>query len=208
MRCKWFSYRLFTLGIAACAILGCGTPAEVIQLHRAPPPSGERYARLLVVNVSPSRQLQVDFENEIVQRFLKENVEAVPAHSVLDSSNELQQTELDQAAADVSADAILMTHIVSLDTTADVDKGRSEILSECRGGNPLDYFLYDRVVISEPDSVRLAHTVTVISNLYDAKTRDRLWTIQATCFEKSTMSEVMREEANTIVRQLGIDGLI
>ena len=209
MRRKWLGLRFFfALGLAASVVFGCATPTEVIQLHRAPPSSAEPYAKILVVNVSPDRQQQVDFENEVIGRIRTENVEGIAAHSVLDSSNELQQAELDRAAGEVSADAILIMHIVSLDTTADISEGRSEILSECRGGDPLDYFLYDHTVISEPDSVRFAHTVTVVSNLYDAKTRERLWTIQSTCFEKSTMSEVIRDEANAIVRQLGIDGLI
>ena len=127
---------------------------------------------------------------------------------MLTNGDTLLQADLDRAAAEVSADAILMTHVVSLDTTVDIDEGRTDVLSECRGGNPLDYFLYDRELIAEPDSVRFAHTVTVVSNLYDAHTRERLWTIQSTCFEKSTMAEVVREEADAIVRQLQIDGLI
>ena len=120
----------------------------------------------------------------------------------------MQQADLDRVSENVAADAILVTHVASLDTEVDVQKGRTDVVSECRGGDPLDYFLYDHRTITEPDSVRIAHTVTVISNLYDARTRERLWTIQSTCFDKSTMPEVMSEEAIAIVRQLKIDGLI
>jgi hypothetical protein len=35
-----------------------------------------------------------------------------------------------------------------------------------------------------------------------------MWTIQSTCFEKSTMDEVLQEEAKAIVRQLQIDKLV
>lgn len=194
-------------GIAACA-LGCATPTEVVSLYQASSVEGAPYGRVLVLNVASDRQQQVEFETEIMQRLRAEGSEPFVAHRLLQSGEPIEQEDLDRVSMEVEADAILVTHIVSLDTEVDVKQGRTDTISECRGGNPLDYFLYDRTTITEPDSVRFAHTVTVISNLYDARTRERLWTIQSTCFEKSTMPEVVHEEAIAIVRQLKRDGLI
>jgi hypothetical protein len=83
-----------------------------------------------------------------------------------------------------------------------------EILSECRGGDPVDYFLYDHRVLREPDSVHLAHTVVVVTSLYDRSTGNRIWTIQSTCFRKAELSEALVDEAKAIVRQLRFDRLI
>lgn len=192
--------------IVFCAV-GCASPTQVTRLYSVSADVQPR-ERVLVVNVASDRGQQIDFEDAIVSRLKARNVEAVPAHTVLAKGDSLLQSDLDRAAAEASADSILITHVVSLDTTVDVVEGRTDVVSECRGGNPLDYFLYDRELIAEPDSVRVAHTVTMVSNLYDANTRERLWTIQSTCFEKSTMAEVVRDEADAIVRQLRIDGLI
>ena len=54
----------------------------------------------------------------------------------------------------------------------------------------------------------MAHTVAVISTLYDGDSHERVWSIQSTCFEKASMSEVLKEEAIAIARQLRIDELI
>jgi hypothetical protein len=54
----------------------------------------------------------------------------------------------------------------------------------------------------------VAHTVAVISNLYDGNSHERVWSIQSTCFEKASMPEVVREEAIAITRQLRLDELI
>lgn len=193
---------------ALVCMIGCATPTEVVPLYQADSIDGAPYGRILVLNVASDRQQQADFETEIMRRLRAEGTNPFAAHRLLASGEPIEQAELDRVSADVGADAILVTHIASLDTEVDIDEGRTDIVSECRGGNPLDYFLYDRTTITEPDSVRLAHTVTVISNLYDAHTRERLWTIQSTCFEKSSMPEVMLEEALAIVRQLKRDGLI
>lgn len=197
-------------GVVALGALcwGCAAPPEVIQLYRAPSSSTAPSERLLVINVSSDRQMQAELELAVSRRLRDADVEAVVAHEIFDESDALQQADVDRAADAASADAILMLHIVGLDTTVDVEAGRSDTIFECRGGDPLDYFLYDRETITEPDSVRFAHTVTVVSNLYRAGSGERLWTIQSTCFDKSTMSEVIRDEAAVIVRQLQRDGLI
>ena len=54
----------------------------------------------------------------------------------------------------------------------------------------------------------MAYAVIAITSLYDARSRDRVWTIQSTCFEKTSMSDTLLEEANATVKQLGIDELI
>ena len=50
--------------------------------------------------------------------------------------------------------------------------------------------------------------MTVVTNLYDTASEKRIWTIQSTCFEKSSMAAVLQEEAGAIVRQLRNDELI
>ena len=79
---------------------------------------------------------------------------------------------------------------------------------ECRGGNLEDYFLYNYEELKIPDSVRIAHTVVAVTNLYATESGTRLWTIQSTCFDSATMHEAYFEEAEAIARQLKIDKLI
>lgn len=196
-----------TMAVAIFAA-ACAPQTEVVKLYDAPARGDTRYARLLVVNVASTPYRQQQFESEIVNRLTKNQVEAVASHTMLDKSDSLLQEDIQRTGDAIGADGILITHIASVDTAIEVSKGRVDVMSECRGGDPLDYFLYDRVILAEPDSVKVAHTVVVITNLYDARTQDRIWTIQSTCFEKSRMSEAIREEANAIVRQLGIDKLI
>ena len=97
---------------------------------------------------------------------------------------------------------------MSVDTKALEQKGRTDVISECREGNPADYFLYEYEEVREPNSVRFAHTVVAVTNLYSATEGQRIWTIQSTCFEKATFDEVLLDEAEAIARQLQLDNLI
>ncbi|MCP4301468.1 MAG: hypothetical protein GY783_12845, partial [Gammaproteobacteria bacterium] len=156
------------VAISATIAVGCAPQIEVVKLYDDPTRISKTYKRLLVVDISSDRSQQQQFENEIALKLRREQVEAVPSYTLFDSSDGLRQDDVNRASEQIGADGILVTHVASVDTNIDMVKGREEIKSTCRGGDPVDYFLYDHKVLSEPDSVRLAHTVVVITNLYDA----------------------------------------
>ena len=196
------------VAIAAVIVGGCAPQIEVIKLYEDPTHSSKVYERLLIVDISNDRSQQQLFEDEIADKLRRRQVEAIPSYTLLDANNGLLQDDINRVSDEIGADGILVTHIASVDTSAGMVEGREEIKSTCRGGDPVDYFLYDHEVLSEPDSVRLAHTVVVITNLYDAGSHDRIWTIQSTCFEKANMSAVLLDQSSAIVRQLHLDELI
>jgi len=196
------------ISIAAVFAGSCAPQTEIVKLYDDPARAAKTYKRLLVVAISSDYRHQRQFESEIVQRLRQMQVDAIPGYTDLDASSGLLQSDIDKVGQAAGADGILVTHVASVDTSISMLEGRADIASTCRGGDPVDYFLYDHKIIREPDSVKVAHTVVVITNMYDAGSRDRVWTIQSTCFEKTSMSDVLVEEANAIVRQLRIDQLI
>ena len=188
---------------------GCAQqPTETIKLFDDLAAVDKPYERLLIVDVSSDPAMQERFEHEMVRGLSGAGVDAVASHPKLGGSDGILQDDIDKLSDEVGADGILITHIASIDTSMDMEEGREDILSTCRGGNPVDFFLYDREVLVEPDSIKVAHTVVVITNLYDAASRKRVWSIQSTCFEKASIDEVLLDETKAIVRQLGIDKLI
>ena len=195
---------VFTAAVAAA----CAPQTEVVKLYDDPARAQKTFTHLLIVDVSSDLNQRQLFENEIARRLRQANVAATPGYTLLDASQGLLQDDINRVSSEAGADGILVTHIASVDTSVDKQEGRDRLSSTCRGGDPIDYFLYDHKIIREPESVRFAHTVIVVSNLYDAKSEDRVWTIQSTCFEKSSISAVLQEESEAIVRQLLIDELI
>ena len=201
--------RKVALASAAAIIAGsCAPQTEVVKLYDDPARASTSYERLLVIVVSSEFDQQQQFENEIIAGLRRKGVAAVASHTHLDTSDGVLQQDIDQLSGAVGADGILMSHVVSVDTRVEAAEGREAIKSTCRGGDLVDLFLYDHEFIREPDSVKVAHTVTVVTNLYDVASRDRVWTIQSTCFDKASMEDVLLDEAIAIVRQLQIDELI
>jgi hypothetical protein len=199
-------YRMMAIGLVV-ALASCAGSTTVEKLYQDPEARGQTFSRILVVGIASDAGERRQME-ELVSEQLARHIESVPSYERLGLASVITQDALDMAAESAEADAILITHVVSVSTTAEVNKGRVDIKSECRGGNPADYFLYDHEELREPDSVSFAHEVVVVSNLYDADTGARLWTIQSTCVDKAELESVMADEARAIVRQLRQDGLI
>ena len=194
--------------ITAILVGGCALQTEVIKLYEDTARAPQTYKRLLVVDLSSDHNQQQQFEDEVAGRLRREDVDAVPSYTMLDASQGLLQADINRVSDEIGADGILITHIASVDTKVEKVQGRESLRSTCRGGDPVDYFLYDHKILREPDSVKVAHTVIVITNLYDSKSRERIWTIQSTCFEKTTIADMLQDEATAIVRQLRTDELI
>ena len=202
------SARLLLVTAFAALLASCAQQVEVIKLYDSPIAAERHYAQLLVVGIAADPNARQHLETMIAQELRAANATAVTAYTETGLGTTLLQEEIDNAARRSGSDAILVTHIVSVDTQADIKEGRVDVIAECRGGDPADYFLYDYDELKEPDTVRLAHTVVAVTSLYDVGEAKRVWTIQSTCFEKATMYEVFSEKARAIARQLQIDNFI
>ncbi len=196
---------LFAIAIMS---LGCARQTHIVKMYSDPARLTASFERLLVISITSSKDQQLAFEDQIVTNIVGAEAEAVASHTMIDAQDGILQEDIDRAANEMSADGILISHVVSVDTTVELKDGREHMLSECRGGDLLDYFLYDREILKEPDSVSLATTIIVITNLYEVQSQKRVWTIQSTCFDKASLAQAIQAEADAIVRQLLIDHLI
>lgn len=198
---------------AATAVLllatsGCSSQVTIEKLYQDPAADAAPYRNLLVVGIAGDTAERQRIEELIAGRLADEDVAAIPGYTRLGASPVLLQDAIDEAAAATGSDAILIAHLVSATVNPEFREGRVDVKSECRGGNPVDFFLYDHEELREPDSVRFAHEVTMVTNLYDSRSGKRIWTIQSTCFDKNDFDAVLRREAQAIVRQLRRDGLV
>jgi len=201
--------RFFFAAVFASFAFACvSQPTETVKLYEDMSRLPKTYERLLVIDISTDREMQIRFENEIVSGLSRVGVEGIQGHHSLESGDGILQDDIDRLSDELGTDGILITHIASIDTTIEREEGREDVLSTCRGGNPVDFFLYDHEVLSEPETIKVAHTVIVITHLYDSESHERIWSIQSTCFDKESIAETLLEETKAIIRQLQIDKLI
>lgn len=200
--------RTALLPALALILVACAPSTKLEKLYEHSSAGSQQFERILVVGLAADAETRRGLESLIAGELGDAGVVATPANMLLAPTETVGKSQIDAAAERTGADAILVTHIVSIDTKAETKEGRSDIISECRGGDPADYFLYDYEELKEPDSLKLSHTVVAVTNLYKADDGQRIWSIQSTCFERETFKEALSVEAEAIARQLRIDKLI
>lgn len=197
---------IFSL-ITLVAIAACVPQTEVVKLYDESAGLDSKYERLLVISIAGDAGMRRRLEELIVSNLQSADISAVTGYTETGLKTTLLQEEIDAAARSTNADAILITHFASVDTRVSLEPGGS-VLAECQGDETMQYSMYEQDELKQDDSVQVAHTVVVVTNLYDSESGQRLWTIQSTCFDKASMDEVLQEEARAIVRQLKIDKLV
>lgn len=203
-------YRRFAAmsGLVLVALLACSSQTRIEKLYTDPEAHLAKYGNLLVIGIAGDADRRQRIEDLIVARLTDDRVSATAAYTRLGTSPVLLQDAIDEAARSSQSDGILIAHLVSASETPRHREGRVDVKTECRGGNPVDLFLYEHEELREPDSVTVAHEVTMVTNLYNAGNGKRIWTVQSTCFDKAEFDAVLRQEAKAIVRQLRTDGLL
>lgn len=76
----------------------------------------QTYARLLVIGVSPDRDLRCAFESTFASQLMSASTTVISSCSKMSVKEPLSRENVERVAASVGADAVLVTRLVSIDT--------------------------------------------------------------------------------------------
>jgi hypothetical protein len=191
------------------AVAACSEEVKLVRLDTdAATPVSAPYVRPLVLAVATTEAQRISLENTIVDELSDRGIDAVPGYTLTGKSTVLLQENINAAVVESSADSILLAHITGARSTAEVVPGRVDMKSTCRGGNPVDLFLYEHEELSEPGTISVGYEVVILSSLYDVASESRVWMVQSTCSKKAELDEVIADEARAIARQLVRDRMV
>src|SRR5215469_13061987 len=77
-------------------------------------PRSETYARLLVIGVSPDRDLRCAFESTFASQLKSASTTVISSCAQMSAKEPLTRENVERAAASVHADAVLATRLVSM----------------------------------------------------------------------------------------------
>lgn len=196
---------------AAILLAACGSsPVSETTVDRvlvAPELPNAPYTKILIVGATPNRESDRMIEEGLRRELSEAGVEPI---SFVRRSTSTRPTE-DAVAALVSetgADAVLVVsgrfegvEIERRDERVDVDR-------RVRGGSLLDFFRYDYKEVASPAYSDVTLDVVFVSDLYDAATRRRVYSVESSTAHGATSYEIITAESEAIVERLEKDGLI
>lgn len=183
------------------ALGGCATsagPATVIRtLHK---PNQPGFHNILVVSVAGEFASRASFEQQLASAIAASKASASPYYTIVGRKPPLTRGYLDDAIRVRQFDAVIFTRI----------KGQEqEELSRTRPvGAAFDLFGYDYDELNRDVAIGETQSITFVSELYATATREKVWSIDTLSVDKSSVSDLIAEQALTIADQLKADRLL
>jgi hypothetical protein len=208
-----FSPRLwFVVGVSV-VLAACATGPQITRTQDVPESADTPYKKILVVALFSSFDSRRYLEDEVVKHLAQLGVDGVASTSMMDTKTPMVKETFLAMIEKINADALLVTHLESLDTTGKVKGMRPEATYNLRPTYYYNVFSVDLQEYREPQAVDMTHSLSLLSELYSVQSRDSVWAIESN--SKITQKhDVVRDysiyvdEASAIVDFMAKDGLI
>jgi hypothetical protein len=145
-------------------------------------PHNQTYARLLVIGVSPDRDLRCAFESTFASQLASASTAVISSCSQMNAKEPLTRENVERVAASVQADAVLATRLVSMDVghgqgTSNDTRGDSvyKATDFAYGayGMPVTYVEFQ----TAPPLTSLTSSLHVLTKLYETHGATLIYTI-------------------------------
>jgi hypothetical protein len=194
-----------TLALAACA----GTGDRVVKVYEDRAAIAGPYTRILVVGAHAETGTRRTFEDSVVRAIAALGTDARSSLTVMDEVENIDRESVVAAARETGADAVLVTRVVDIETETEVEQGQTQAELARRNDVPLaDFFRYEYIESADAMTVTTVTTVILDTDVYDAASEKRVWSVESTSFDKQTAYGVIDGVARAISAELARDGLI
>ncbi len=169
---------LVLIGISS-VLVACSTAPQITRIHEIPESADLPYKKILVITLFSAFDPRRYLEDEIVKKMAEFGVDAVASTSMMDSKTPVTRETFLAMVDKIGADAVLVTHLESLQTSGKVKGMRPEATYNLRPTYYYNVFSVDLQEYREPPAVDMMHTLTLMSELYSARNREPVWAIES-----------------------------
>jgi len=204
--------KLLLLAIVV-SLNGCAAGTKVTTVQNLAESADAPYENILVVSLFESFDARRYLEKEIVAQLSDLGVKAVASTSKMDTRTPVTRKTFADMADEFDSDAVLVTHLVSLNTGAKMQDMNPQSTYNIR---PTYYFNVWGVELTEyvePQSMELSHTLVLATQLYSVLNKEPVWAIESRSkivqdYDHRQDYSVFVNEAKAIGSQMSRDGLL
>jgi len=172
------SMSLLTLTVWLCGCSG----VSVKGAWQDGAPRDQSYTRLLVIGVSPDRDLRCAFEATFASQLSSASTTAITSCSQMSAKEPLTRESVERAAASVHADAVLATRLVSMGTGQGEGTGNDTRGNSVYKATDFAYGAYGMPVTyvdfqTAPPLQSLTSSLHVVTKLYETHGATLIYTI-------------------------------
>jgi hypothetical protein len=213
---QFMTYLRRALSLLALAALSaaCASGPRVTTIQPVSETADTPYRKVLVIALFESFDSRRYLETETVKRLSELGVEAVASTSMMNSRTPLVRSTFVEMVGKIDADAVLVTQLANLELKeAKVVNMRPEATYNIRPTYYYNVFSVELTEYTEPRSVELKHSLSLVTEVLSVKSQEPVWSIQSDTtivqdHDQARDYSIFVREANAIATHMSRDGLI
>jgi len=171
--------------------------------------------KVYIVGISKQETNRRIFEDEFNRQLSVHGVTGLSSYKEMPDSAKVDEAKIAKSIRDNGADSVLMTNVTGKRTEEVVNPGRvtSYNTGPYYGGRSYNrnygsYYNQSRTVTYEPATISQFTIVTIEANLFDAKTKELIWSAQLETVVESDIQTLINDFVKTVIEDMSSKGLI
>jgi len=204
--------KLLLLAIVV-SLNGCAAGTKVTTVQNLAESADAPYENILVVSLFESFDARRYLEKEIVGQLSQLDIKAVASTSLMDTRTPVTRETFLAMVEKLDSDAVLVTHLVSLNTGAKMQDMNPQSTHIIRPTYYYNVWSVELTEYVEPQSMELSHTLVLATQLYSVANKEPVWAIESKSkivqdYDHRQDYSIYIDEAKAISSQLSRDGLL
>jgi hypothetical protein len=196
----------------AFLVSACAGP-QVTRVQALSKTADAPYQNVLVISLFESFDIRRYLETDIVKELSDRGITAVASTSLMNTKTPVTRQTFLAMVEELNSDAVVISQLVSLDSTAKENDARPEATHIIRPTYYYNVWSVELTEFVEPPFLTLKHEIRLATQMYSVSAEEAVWAIETKSkikTQRETRGDVsfIAEEAKAIVRHLSKDGLL
>ena len=171
--------------------------------------------KVYIVGISKQETNRRIFEDEFNRQLSAHGVTGLSSYKEMPDSAKVDEAKIAKSISENGADSVLMTNVTGKRTEEVVNPGRvtSYNTGPYYGGRSYNryygsYYNQNRTVTYEPATISQFTIVNIEANLFDATTKELIWSAQLETVVESDIQTLINDFVKTVIEDMSSKGLI
>jgi hypothetical protein len=199
--------------VITAALAACAAVPQITRLPAQSSPASTPYDNILVVSLFDSFDSRRYYEKETVKALEALGTKAVALTSQVDLREPVNRETILPVVKELGVDAVLVTQVSNLRTTAETQNRRPESTRNIRPTYYYNVFSVELTEYEEPPALQYNFDLALRADLFSVESRESVWAVASKTKDKSGLDgdrdySKYVDQATAIVRALKQDRLI
>jgi len=192
------------LAVAAftCLFLISCSSTKLTSTWADPKYRGSQYSHLLVIGVAEQEDTRRSFEEKFVERLEAGGIKAVESSSVMSKDQKIDKETILAVVAKTGVDGVLLTYLLAVKEKEVASPGPTYSRADDYHGGTIPDLSSAYEYRSSPQYYTTRVKVRLATNLYDAKTEQKVWSARSRTLNPKSDTALMDSVIDSLVKDL------